>query len=323
MKRILLLALSILFLSSCMVPESNFNSFGSNPFLEPRVTVESDSSSFVFFTDTHIGRDKKFKDVKYYHENFYEFLEEGNYAAVVSGGDMADDGAVTEELYSFLNNVRATSSGSSLYLETIGNHDRHQYDYKAEDMMSFWYNSVFGSDLHSTYADKLEEGLGSYTTGRYLVKTPEGDLSLYILDTSTRSFSRTQLVWLEEALEKDSSKYKILVSHTNIITGGEGDMSAIITGMGDEGEIARFLDIAHKGGVSLVLSGHHHKGNILYGGEGGYAEFNGASYHGRDSVFESGAWWYTVNFKGTYITIEGYDGATREVKKVWKVKAKV
>ncbi|MGN1163618.1 MAG: metallophosphoesterase family protein [Candidatus Ornithospirochaeta sp.] len=323
MKRSIPFLLSLLLLSSCIVPDGIFSSFSSNPFLEPRATITSSSPTFVFFTDAHIGRDRIRDDVEYYNENFYSFLDAGHYAAVVSGGDMADDGEVSERLLDFLHGIQSTSSGSSLYLETIGNHDRHEYNYKAEDMEGFWYNSVFGMDLHATYADKIEEGLGIYTTGRYLIRTPEGDLSIYILDTSTRSFSSVQLMWLEEALERDAAPFKIMVSHCNIVTGGEADHSTILTGMGDEGETARFLDIVDKAKVSLVLTGHHHKGNILYGGNGGYCEFNGASYHSTGSLFESKSWWYTVTLGDQYITIDGYDGATMEVEKTWRVKAKL
>ena len=59
----------------------------------------------------------------------------------------------------------------------------------------------------------MEEEYGIYSTGNYIVSTPEGDISIYILDTSLRSFSSTQLSWLQEALEKDDIPFKILVRY--------------------------------------------------------------------------------------------------------------
>ena len=54
---------------------------------------------------------------------------------------------------------RLTSFQNSMYLETLGNHDWHPYNYRAEDVASFWYGSVFDTGNHMTYAEKLLEGL--------------------------------------------------------------------------------------------------------------------------------------------------------------------
>ena len=321
MKKVLLLSLLVILFSSCRVPDSVMAGYEENPFLD-RVRVETDNCDIVFFTDSHIGRDRNRSDIKRFDDNFLSFLDEGGDKVVISGGDMADDGEMTEELRSF---IETLVEKSALYLETKGNHDRHPYNYQGLDVPSFWANSIFMADTHITYADLMEEEYGIYSTGNYIVSTPEGDISIYILDTSLRSFSSTQLSWLQEALEKDDIPFKILVSHINIVSGGVFDQSLFITGMGDEGEISRFMEICRKEGVSLVLTGHHHKGNILYGDGSGYTEFNGAAYHGTDSIFESEGWWYTIHLdrgKGE-ITIDGYCAGTGEKKESWKIEAKL
>ena len=58
MKKIIyILALSLL-LSSCRIPESIMAEYDSNPFLD-RKEIRVDNSTIVFFTDAHIGRERK------------------------------------------------------------------------------------------------------------------------------------------------------------------------------------------------------------------------------------------------------------------------
>ena len=57
MKKVLLLSLLVILFSSCRVPDSVMAGYEENPFLD-RVRVETDNCDIVFFTDSHIGRDK-------------------------------------------------------------------------------------------------------------------------------------------------------------------------------------------------------------------------------------------------------------------------
>lgn len=321
MKKIILILVLFLLLSSCRIPESIMAEYDSNPFLD-RKEIRVANPTLIFFTDAHIGRERNKNDVIRYDENFLSFIEEGGYEVVISGGDMADDGEMTDVLKDFITKVQ---SKTALYLETKGNHDRHPYNYQGFDMPSFLLNSLFKADVHLTYADLMESEYEIDSTGNYLVHTPNGDISIYILDNSLRSFSYRQLSWFEEALAKDNTDFKIVVTHGNIVTGGAFDQSLFLTGMGDEGEVSKFMEICQKGRISLILSGHHHKGNILYGDGNGYTEFNAAAYHRTDSVFESRGWWYTlsVDREKKEITIEGYDAESKSKKDSWKIVAKL
>ena len=325
MKRVFFILLIIVsfFICSCRVPESMMAGYDENPFLESSERIINvENSTLVFFTDAHVGRERGRSDIKRFDDNFIAFIEEGGYDVVISGGDMADDGEVSDLLKSFIRKIKLSTT---LYLETKGNHDRHSYNYKGENLSSFWLNSVFMANTHVTYADIMESEYGIDSTGRYLISTPDGDISIYILDTSLRSFSSRQLSWLEEAIEKDNTPFKIMVTHENIVTGGVMDQSLFLTGLGDEGEISRFMEICKKGRVSLILSGHHHKGNILYGDGSGYTEFNAAAYHRSESIFETKGWWYTISLdrEREEITIKGYDAETSEEKESWKIRAKL
>ena len=54
-------------------------------------------------------------------------------------------------------------------------------------------------------------------------------------------------------------------------------------------------------GVSLILSGHHHKGDIEYHFTKNTGEFNAAAFHRRDSFldFESRGYFYLLELNTT------------------------
>ena len=112
MKKVLLLSLLVILFSSCRVPDSVMAGYKENPFLD-RVRVETDNCDIVFFTDSHIGRDRNRSDIKHFDKKFLSFLDEGGDKVVISGGDMADDGEMTEELTSF---IETLVEKSALYL---------------------------------------------------------------------------------------------------------------------------------------------------------------------------------------------------------------
>src|SRR5574344_1716470 len=101
MKKVLLLSLLVILFSSCRVPDSVMAGYEKNPFLD-RVRVETDNCDIVFFTDSDIGMDRNRSDIKRFDDNCLSFLDEGGDKVVISGGDMADDGEMTEELTSFI-----------------------------------------------------------------------------------------------------------------------------------------------------------------------------------------------------------------------------
>ena len=126
MKKIIFILVLFLLLSSCRIPESIMAEYDSNPFLD-RKEIRVENPTLIFFTDAHIGRERNKNDVIRYDENFLSFIEEGGYEVVISGGDMADDGEMTDVLKDFITKVQ---SKTALYLETKGNHDRHPYNYQ-------------------------------------------------------------------------------------------------------------------------------------------------------------------------------------------------
>lgn len=280
-------------LTSCnfALPDKVLDLAEGNPFLERRVLsapgYDNSAFSYLYFSDAHVNREShQGSKVSRYDDNFFSFADAGDYRFAISGGDLSDDGEVNENLFDFTSRFVL----HDLFLvEAVGNHDRHSFDYRGNKVWQrFWHQLLFLDNNWKDYYQYLYEGRNS--TGCYTY----GDvLSIYVLDTSMRTFSSRQLDYLEEALQKDTSRYRIIVSHDNIITGGALDQSLFMTGYADLAEITRYLEILEKHKVSLVLSGHHHKGNILY--KGTVPEFNVSAYHRYDSITESQGWWYTIS----------------------------
>ena len=263
-KRVIIPFCVLLLLTSCHLPEDAMSQYEKNPFLD-RAFVDTDSAKILFFTDVHIGREEDTKGIKRYNDNLISFIEKGDYSLVVSGGDISDDGSVNKASLDFIRRITFAQK-DGIFVQAIGNHDRHERGNRFGEVCSHIWSYVKGEGGRETLAQYISENEEMYSTGCYVVRR-EGKafLSLYVLDTSLRCFSPLELKWLDEALAEDPSPYRIIVTHDNIISGGTLDQSLFITGLGDEGEIGRFLTIADKGKVSLVLTGHHHRGNILYG----------------------------------------------------------
>lgn len=282
---------------SCTIPGSITEGILSNPFIEaidladPGVLVTGveddvligeqygkiaspDRLLFPLVTDVHT--DRKDSGVTEFKDEFISFLEGKNFPFTICLGDLSDTGDYTNDgTWKFISDAGRHSNGNFVY--TIGNHERHIHDAK------FW--DDFCSIL-------VPEGF-SPRMARY----EYGPLSIYKLDNSTRIYGREQLRYLEAALAQDVNPYKIFIAHINNTTGGYPDQSMIITGMADIAERNRIYRLMDQYGVSLLLTGHHHRGNISYRLGNGFSEFNAAALHRRNTPvieLESMGYWYTV-----------------------------
>ena len=74
MKKIILILVLFLLLSSCRIPESIMAEYDSNPFLD-RKEIRVENPTLIFFTDAHIGRERNKSDVIRYDENFLSFID--------------------------------------------------------------------------------------------------------------------------------------------------------------------------------------------------------------------------------------------------------
>ena len=219
---ILLFALSLvmLTLSSCRldIMTDIMDGYDSNPFLD-RKPLDSahqgdDEITFLLFSDAHLNRkdeDSWAEDNTPYLKDF--LCENGNdYDFVISLGDIEDAGDINApELHEFLSFFK---ENGITYLSALGNHELQGFHERSE-----W------NELYASYG--LFGTIGCYTYG---------DLSIYVTDSTKRIYGRQQLSWLEEALECDESRYKIMITHVNTYSGGTFDSSLLFFGTADIAE---------------------------------------------------------------------------------------
>lgn len=298
-KHIIMIIISIVLSSCSIVPIWNIAKLRENPFesaidlsreghiigqnvkdgaLEveniPISLTPGSLISIPLITDVHVGRsDSGVEELDY--EAFLSFLEKGDYPFLINLGDLVDQGRLdNSEIIRFYSLVANKVNGNHIYV--IGNHELHDESPERFDTL-----------LSAMHPGKETARMARYTFG---------PLSIYKLDNSLGAFGKEQLEYLEETLRKDESKYKIFIAHVNVATGRTGDHSFVITGMSDQREVHRIMRLMDEYGVSLLLTGHHHKGNIEYHYTESAGEFNAASFHRRDTLtnFESKGYFYIL-----------------------------
>ena len=233
-----------------------------------------ESFSFALMTDPHIGRTDS--GVTEHGEEFLKFLgsdTETRYDFVVCLVDLTDTGDIyASSVEKFIDDARKRTELNN-FIYVIGNHDVRTQSKAAWDEQF----SV------------LTPGHDVSRMMRYSYK----GVSIYKLDNSSRIFGKEQLRMLEEALRHDPNKYRIFLAHEVVTTGGELDQTLAIFGS-EAGELLRLYRIMRDYGVSMIFTGHHHKGNIIYEGDY-FAEFNAAALHTRSGSFESDGYAYSVD----------------------------
>lgn len=287
---ILLLLLSLL-LTCCSIEKDGTvtDAYSSNPFLDAKVipAPAGDSLSFLLLSDEHIGRTSG--GATHNLTNLYSFMDAEGFPFAVSLGDLSDDGRRTQEVFDFVADVSSRTT-YNLFIQCVGNHDRHA-----------------GT---SSYADLLEEEHLSMC--RYVC----GNLSMYVLDNSMRTFTKKQFAWLEESLKADTSKYKIFLAHENICAGTNLSNTQVMIGFADVSEMNHLFGLMDKYKVGLILTGHSHSGNAVYDSpSGNYAEYNVCSFVKTTNFFEPGDIWYTVevNMTDGKVVVRGYNGTTKQL----------
>ncbi len=312
MRKLSLLFILIFMLFSCSI-EIGIGDTGPNPFrseaevdlrevweigsrrddgvLETKMTgrkgYEGGLIRFPLITDVHMGRD----NTERFDDEFISFLKNNDFPFLVCLGDLLDEGSFSSDVISFIAEAGNEVNGNFIY--TLGNHELHGETRSSFDRLLSLRHEVSGNAR-----------MVKYTYGPLL--------SIYKLDNASRTFGRDQLLHLEKALKEDSNPVKILIAHEIVSAGGVPDQSLILFGMPAK-ERNRLYRIMHENGVSLIFTGHHHKGNIIYAMDG-FSEFNAAAlhrYHGLTGDMESEGFWYVVNIDGTgtekcSITVERY-----------------
>ncbi len=293
-KKIFLSLFLLAFITSCLLsPNDITNAYTSNPFDKPvLIPNENENINFILFTDVHINREKFEKNITHYYDSIYSDLSNNSYDFAVSLGDLSDNGEQSEEVFHFVKTITEKTK-YKLMIQCVGNHDRK------------------GSNSYATLLEKDQKTMCRYRCG---------NLSIYVLDNSTKTFTNKQFMWLEEALEKDDSKYKIFLAHENIAAGTNFSNTLVMSGFSDIHEMNKLFSLMDKYNVGLIFTGHTHSGNVIYTSPNRkYSEFNCISFVSTLNIFESGGYCYDVQINQTdgSVHINSYNAKNMEKKNTY------
>lgn len=297
MRRIIIVLFSML-LVSCQFAYDVAGYLDKNPFTDEVDITKgySDSSyyrpgeylRFVMISDVHIGREGHDSGVVEKTDEFLSFLEGKNYPFLICLGDLTDDGHYEDAAVGdFMNACLPHVNSNFIYV--LGNHDKH----------------VHTQDSWVSFIKKLR------TDESRILRYRFGEVSLYKLDNSSRIYGREQLEYLREALSEDDNPFRIALAHENTTTGGVFDQSLFLFGTADIAERNRLYSIMDKGDAGILLTGHHHKGNIAYHVTDTLGEFNAAALHARETAIpglESKGFWYecVLDMERSTLSIKAY-----------------
>ncbi len=297
MRRLALAAFVLMYLISCRLEMLPLSEFSSNPFTSKKTlsdVVNPDAIEFSAITDVHLGR--RNSGISWFTDNYFDFLSTKSYPFLIQLGDFSDNGVIGIEELDFINKAKAASHASH-FISVMGNHDRH-------NVSPLWNN-----DPEFQIAERYS--YGKCLDGRDM-------LSIYKLDNSKRTIGSLQFQYLEETLKSDNSRYKIFIAHEIVASGGNFDMSLILFGLNVEDQL-KLYKLMNKYKVGLILSGHHHIGNIEYHFDEKHGEFNLAAFHQRKTKpfeYESEGYFYDISLDtdSGKLTITPYLAETKEKK---------
>lgn len=261
---------------------------------------------FLITTDMHFGRMKTDSSVSIETDKFIEFYNRNNWQwdAWFILGDTFDtfQKSDIEEAFRFFNQLQPKRPQAIM---VAGNHDLTGGTIKE-------FNSVFKDYGEEELLKKLFIDFSD--TGSYSIGT---DVSIYNLNSAYRTFGYYQLEAFEKAMMKDESKFKMILSHIPLMCErfDQSIFNFILASSSERNRVYRIMKEAS--GKSFVLSGHHHKGNMLNGDN----EFIAAAFHKKESALdlESDGFFYimTLDLNKKILGIEAYSSFTAERMEEW------
>lgn len=211
-------------------------------------TPDEDSFSALYVTDIHIAESEDYNNgLKNTSFAFAQLLEaaarKSDYDIILTGGDLATEGLRVEyEGLSFSDISRSRTMALSL-----GNHDRHSFDYKYFKNLP---NERFGP-------------MSGYQSGNYYFV--KGDALFLFIDTNNASASAHRSLIKEAVSENPDVKWRIVIMHHDIYAGSLPHRES-------ENKLFRILfsPIFDEFDIDMVLAGHSHHysvSDIIYNSE--------------------------------------------------------
>ena len=294
MKRLMIILLSILSLTSCdLTLYDRTYIVGDDAFRKDKVILsreEMNDSTVIRFpviTDVHCGRELFDNGVERNYESLRLYLEDmaraGDVTPLFMLGDILDkeDRNAIEETKQFFRDVHEANPDMEI-VYTCGNHE-------LEDCMVEDWEARFEQLSH----DELNEKLN--LTGSYVVGNPENpELMIYNVNSAYRMYGRHQLSMLEDALSANMDRnggLKLITTHIPL-SASKVSQTLFNFVIGDERERHAMQRLMHEYGPSFMLSGHHHKGDTFNPYSGHSAEFIFSAFHKKGEFLESQGRWY-------------------------------
>lgn len=289
----------LFFLFSC---DFSFNVLGNRDYgFDDKILIASapvdGDYNFIVLSDLHFGRSNTDSNSETFTEAFlgaYKMqVDENNVDAVIILGD-AMDSFIESDKKDFLDflhaidtlNMELEDAGTTApkVIFVPGNHDLTNGS--IDNFISF---------LHDQGEDALKGRLmlASSDTGSFGIGS---DLTIYMTNSAHRMFGLYQLTELEEAMEKDTARFKMILSHVPL-SADKFDQSIFNFILASSEERNTVIRLMTQYGPSFMLSGHHHVGEILNDYNGKAKEFIFAAFNKKESSLydESDGVWYLMN----------------------------
>lgn len=298
MKRLIAIISLLLLLFSCSlekdIQETDVNSYNNpteNPFITPVRSGGSEGSgfSFLLFTDSHYGK----SGVTRTENAFITWAQNeksgklADIAFITHLGDISDNSQPEhfDASRAFISQVKSII-GEKPYFPIMGNHD----------------NRFDGPALFKSYLKEYNSGM---TQDCSYYRFDWGDVEFYLVDSSFRTLGSVQTAYLKQALEKETTKKRLVFSHVPF----HGPLKVYYAAMNNSEEIRDLMVTMKENGVRGYLSGHQHDGNIFTPYE--FSDSSGALYEFIGSCFFLGArnarfYICTYNPQDGTLTIDGY-----------------
>lgn len=211
-------------------------------------TAKEDSFSALYVTDIHIAEsedyNKGLKNTSFAFANLLETAaKKSDYDIILTGGDLATEGLRVEYQGLSFSDI----SRSRTMALTLGNHDRHSFDYKYFKNLP---NERFGP-------------MSGYQSGNYYFV--KGDALFMFVDTNNASASAHRSLIKEAVNENPDVKWRIVIMHHDIYAGSLPHRES-------ENKLFRILfsPIFDEFDIDMVMAGHSHHysvSDIIYNSE--------------------------------------------------------
>ncbi|MDE6060693.1 MAG: metallophosphoesterase, partial [Clostridia bacterium] len=246
----------------------SFAKFNNTKYFTLTTAADESVTSFEFLTIADIQGmiqgmyDDSFKAV----EALLADSRTKDFDFILNAGDMCDNGKNFNQWGMALNTYQKLFANTSMFF-TAGNHEN-----KSNAMLNFFnYTLPTGDNNKPLQEETLAKNLDSAKNGVFY-SFNYANAHFVVLNTNnadSNGLGETQLNWLKKDLEGSTAKWKFVLMHKSLFSGGSHSTDAEVVAMR-----AQLVPIFNQYGVDIVFAGHDHTytSTYLLDGEGNKTE---------------------------------------------------